>query len=84
MTEDRMGMDPVQWKLFTLLKEFKLTHTDGDLWSQGDNLIRFYIAQVPEDDPDSTPIFRMAEVLVNVDERNARLVLTPNDFALLE
>ena len=35
MTEDRMGMDPVQWKLFTLLKEFKLTHTDGDLWSQG-------------------------------------------------
>ncbi len=60
------------------------TADSGDLWSQGDNLIRFYIAQVPEDNPNSTPIFRMAEVLVNVDERNARLVLTPNDFALLE
>jgi hypothetical protein len=61
-------------------------HTDdsGNLWYQGDNLIRFYIAQVPEDNPDSTPIFRMAEVLVNVDERGARVVLTPNDFALLE
>jgi len=61
-------------------------HTDdnGDFWHQGDNLIRFYIAQVPEDNPDGTPIFRMAEVLVNVDERGATLVLTPSDFALLE
>jgi len=61
-------------------------HTDdnGDFWYQGDNLIRFYIAQVPEDNPDGTPIFRMAEVLVNIDERGATIVLTPNDFELLE
>ena len=29
------AMDPIQQKLFDLLKEFKLTHKDGDLWSQG-------------------------------------------------
>jgi len=61
-------------------------HTDdkGDFWSEGDNLIRFYIAQVPEDNPDSPPIFRMAEALVNIDDRGDTVVLTPNDFALLE
>ncbi len=76
---------------FSRLQNFHLRHNtvghiadSGDLWTQGDNLIRFYIAQVPEDNPDSTPIFRMAEALVNVDERNATLVLTPDDFALLE
>jgi hypothetical protein len=60
------------------------TTDSGDLWIQGDNLIRFYIAQVPEDDPDSPPLFRLAEVLVNVDDRGDTIVLTPNDFMLLE
>ncbi len=56
----------------------------GDLWNEGDNLIRFYIAQVPEDNPDSPPIFRLAEVRVNVDDDGDTIVLTPNDFILLE
>jgi len=60
------------------------TTASGDIWYQGDNLIRFFIAQVPEDDPDSIPIFRLAEVLVNVDEDGDTIVLTPNDFTLLD
>ena len=60
------------------------TTDSGDLWNQGDNLIRFYIAQVPEDNPDNPPIFRLAEVLVNVEDRGDTIVLTPNDFMLLE
>jgi hypothetical protein len=31
----------------------------------GDNVIRIYIAQVPEDRPNSSPVFRMAEVTIN-------------------
>ena len=31
----------------------------------GDNIIRVYIAQVPEDRPNSPPVFRMAEVTIN-------------------
>ncbi len=31
----------------------------------GDNIIRIYIAQVPEDRPNAPPIFRMAEVTIN-------------------
>jgi hypothetical protein len=49
----------------------------------GDNLIRFYIAQVPEDRPDSPPVFRMAEAIVNVDDSNKDVVMTPNDFILV-
>ncbi len=56
---------------------------DGTQWHEGDNLIRFYLAQVPEDRPDSPPIFRMAEVIVNIDDRDRRVVLTPGDFILL-
>ncbi len=33
MTDD--GMDKHQYALFMLLKEFKLTHVQGDEWSQG-------------------------------------------------
>ncbi len=57
---------------------------NGGIWSRGDNLIRFFIAQVPEDNPDGVPIFRMAEVLVNIDEKGDTIVLTPHDFTLLE
>ncbi len=31
----------------------------------GDNVIRVYIAQVPEDRPNAPPVFRMAEVTIN-------------------
>jgi hypothetical protein len=45
----------------------------GDwLLRPGDNLIRFYIAQTPEDRPDSPPVYRVAEIIVNVfDDRRA-------------
>jgi len=49
----------------------------------GDNLIRFYIAQVPEDQLDSPPIFRMAELIVNINDNNKDVVITPNDFSLI-
>ncbi len=52
--------------------------------NSGDNLIRFYIAQVPEDNPDSQPIFRVAEVVVNIADFNKDLVLTPTDFELIQ
>ena len=56
---------------------------DGTLWKAGDNLIRFYIAEVPEDRPDSPPVFRMAEVVVNIDDRDRIITLTQGDFKLL-
>ena len=41
------------------------------LLDPGDNVIRVYIAQVPEDRPNSTPVFRMAEVTINTLEDNS-------------
>ena len=57
---------------------------DGDEWNEGDNLIRFYIAQVPEDRPDISPVFRMAEIVVNSNDSNMEIVLTPGDFTLIQ
>ncbi len=57
---------------------------NGETWHSGDNLIRFYLAEVPEDMPDSPPIFRMAEVVVNLNDENKTVVLTPGDFVLLQ
>jgi hypothetical protein len=50
----------------------------------GENVIRLYIAQVPEDNPDTLPLFRMAEVVVNFDEDRRRITLTPADFQLIQ
>ncbi|MGA1868508.1 MAG: hypothetical protein ACMUJM_08160 [bacterium] len=57
---------------------------DDDYWNAGDNLIRLYIAEVPEDNPDCTPIFRMAEIIVNINDTNKNIVLTPHDFNLIQ
>jgi hypothetical protein len=57
---------------------------DGEEWHAGDNLIRFYIAEVPEDRPDISPIFRMAEVVVNISDTNKEIILTPSDFTLIQ
>jgi len=59
------------------------TTISGGQWNEGDNLIRFYIAQVPEDRPDVSPLFRMAEVIVNVNDPSREVVLTPADFELI-
>lgn len=57
---------------------------DGQCSYPGDNLIRFYIAEVPEDNPDCTPIFRMAEIAININDMNKNIILTPNDFTLIQ
>jgi hypothetical protein len=50
----------------------------------GDNLIRLFIAQVPEDMPDELPVFRVADVIMNFDGSVRRRHLYPADFQLLE
>jgi hypothetical protein len=50
----------------------------------GDNFIRVYIAQVPEDRPDSSPVFRMAEVYINADAFTREIELSPYDFELID
>lgn len=50
----------------------------------GDNLIRFFIAQVPEDAPNDTPIFMMAEQIVNFSEGERDIVFGPGDFQLIQ
>jgi hypothetical protein len=60
------------------------TTADDEDWYPGDNLIRFYIAEVPEDNPDCIPVFRMAEIIVNINDINKNIVLTPNDFQLIQ
>ncbi|NNL74962.1 MAG: hypothetical protein HKO68_01355 [Desulfobacterales bacterium] len=57
----------------------------GQLYQHpGDNVIRLYIAQVPEDNPDTLPLFRMAEVTVNTDDHSRHVTLTPADFQLIQ
>jgi hypothetical protein len=58
---------------------------DGDIdLEPGDNVIRLFIAQVPEDMPDQMPVFRMAEVVINYDNSIRSAYLYPADFQLLE
>ncbi|MEW6378951.1 MAG: hypothetical protein AB1611_05020 [bacterium] len=67
-----------------LMDTLGCTTENGVALRPGDNLIRFYIAEVPEDNPSITPIFRMAEVVVNINEPNKHIILTPQDFVLLQ
>ncbi|MCP3686849.1 MAG: hypothetical protein GY784_00410 [Gammaproteobacteria bacterium] len=50
----------------------------------GENLIRVYIAQVPQDAPDDDPIFRMAEIRLNFNDKERDYTLSPNDFYLIQ
>ena len=49
----------------------------------GDNLIRFYVAQTPQDRPDSPPVFRVAEFIVNADDEAQQFDVTTITFELL-
>ncbi|MRR35625.1 VWA domain-containing protein [bacterium] len=60
------------------------TREDDTVWRAGDNLIRFYLAEVPEDRPDTPPVYRMAEVIVNINDAEKTITLTPADFILLQ
>ncbi|MFH0926043.1 MAG: hypothetical protein V1872_10540, partial [bacterium] len=56
----------------------------------GDNIIDLYIAEIPEDKPDSTPLFRRARVVVNTADAFkeadgvAKIKLFPSDFVLIK
>lgn len=50
-----------------------------------DNFIRVYVAQVPQDRPNSPPVYRMAEIYVNYDDGDSQTVeLSPSDFELID
>ncbi|MBW2367983.1 MAG: hypothetical protein JRH15_08860 [Deltaproteobacteria bacterium] len=50
----------------------------------GDNFIRLYIAQVPQDRPNAPPVFRMAEVVINAESFTRDVQLMPFDFELID
>jgi hypothetical protein len=51
----------------------------------GDNVIRIYIAQVPEDRPNAPPVFRMAEVIINtMEDGTYTQALGYNQFELID
>lgn len=54
----------------------------GDGRLPGDNLIRFFIAEVPEDMPDSEPVYRVADVLVNFYDNENRHIIVDSFEAL--
>ena len=62
-----------------------LGYAEDGVWvrAPGENRIRVFVAQVPEDDPDGPPVFRVADVVVNINDDNRTVVLTPGDFRLM-
>lgn len=41
---------------------------------EGDNLIRLFIAEVPQDMPDSKPVYRVADIIVNYYDTESRVI----------
>ncbi len=56
--------------------------TPGQL--RGTNLLRIYFAEVPWDDPEDYPIYRMAEVPIPVDDIPRVIRISPDDFELFD
>jgi hypothetical protein len=52
--------------------------------SPGQNFVRVYVAQVPEDMPDQAPVFRVAECVFDFQGGGRNCYLYPADFQLLE
>lgn len=50
----------------------------------GDNFLRVYVAQVPEDMPNTAPVFRMAEIQINTFDADRDITINPYDFELLQ
>jgi hypothetical protein len=83
-------------KRYTItISNISLMSTDGavpnDLFNEGramesgDNIVRVYIAQVPEDRPDAPPVFRMAEVIFNTSQdASYTQTLGSNQFELID
>jgi hypothetical protein len=58
---------------------------NDEVLDPGDNVIRVYIAQVPDDRPNTPPVFRMAEVTLNaLGATTYTINLGPNDFELID
>jgi len=59
---------------------FDITNIDimntlaADGRARGDNVIRFFIAEVPEDMPESNPVYRVADIVVNFSDMESRNV----------
>jgi len=51
---------------------------------QGTNLLRIYFAQVPWDDPEDYPIYRVAEVPIPVNNIPGIIRVSPDDFELFD
>lgn len=91
ITDQGFNADMPDVRLYDFkISNISIMRTDGstlngvqDL-SPGDNFIRLFIAQVPEDMPDEMPIFRVADVVMNFDGSVRRAHLYPADFQLLE
>jgi hypothetical protein len=60
------------------------TDAGGQYWQPGNNSIRFFIAEVPEDNPNAVPLFRVADVNINITDEERNITLTPNDFTLIQ
>jgi hypothetical protein len=57
----------------------------GQALLPGDNVIRLYIAQVPEDRPNSPPVFRMAEITINtLQDDTYSVTLSRDQFELID
>jgi hypothetical protein len=57
----------------------------GQALLEGDNVIRLYIAQVPEDRPNAPPVFRMAEVTINtLQDDTYSVTLSRDQFELID
>lgn len=59
---------------------FDITNIDimntlaADGRARGDNVIRFFIAEVPEDMPESNPVYRVADIVINFNDMESRSV----------
>jgi hypothetical protein len=51
---------------------------------QGSNLLRVYFAQVPWDDPEDYPVYRMAEISVPTSDIPQVIRISPDDFGLFD
>lgn len=57
------------------ISNIDIMRTQGsDTLLPGDNLIRFFIAEVPEDMPDSNPVYRVADIVVNYFDTQSRVI----------
>jgi hypothetical protein len=50
----------------------------------GTNVLRVYFAQVPWDDPEDYPIYRMAEISIPTSSIPEVIRLSPDDFDLFD